>query len=62
MNFHSDAQWQEEGQWAQTEVQKVPFKHKKACFFFFNSEDVQTFSRKGCAVFIHEDIQNQATS
>ena len=54
----SGDQWQDKGQWAQTEAQEVPAEHKKELLHFEGDGALEQVSQRGCGFSFSGDIQN----
>lgn len=56
----SDAQWQNEGQWAQTVMQEVPYRCEEEILYCENDRGLEQAAHRSCGVFLTADIQNTA--
>ena len=55
----SGAQWQDKGQWAQTEAQEVPSEHEEELLPSGGDGALEQFAQGGCAFSFSGDIQKQ---
>ena len=53
----SSAQWQDKGQWAQTEAQEVPSAHDEDLLHFEGDGALEQAAQGGCGVSCSGDIQ-----
>jgi len=54
----SDAQWQNKGQWAQTVMQKVPYRCEEEILYCEDSRALEQAAHKGYGVSFSEDTQD----
>ena len=54
----SGAQWQDEGQWAQTEAQEVPSEHEEELLPSEGDRGLEQTAQGGCRAFFSRDTQN----
>ena len=54
----SGAQWQDKGQWAQTEAQEVPSEHEEELLPSEGGGALESVAQKGCGVSFSGDIKD----
>lgn len=54
----TDASWKDKRQWTKTELQEIPYKHKKSCFYCEDVSALEQVAQRVCEVSVLRDIQN----